>query len=93
MNDETACPAGPFVSVLEIVRLDFTDTGTYVCTYNGTSNTTSIDNSTGVHLYVDDGKHLLKKTGVQFFSAVQGTCLSYFEPHVTSFTRDAISGC
>ena len=55
--------------------LDYRDTGTFVCTYNGTVDTASIDNSTRVHLYVDDGVHLLKQSGVTSLRAVQSESL------------------
>jgi hypothetical protein len=51
--------------------LDYRDTGTFICTYNGTADITSIDNSTRVHLYVEDDTHLMKHSGVDMMSAVQ----------------------
>lgn len=60
-----------YVAQLTIEKLKYTDTGTFTCTYNGTTDLTSIDNSTSVHLYVDDSHHLLKETGVDFFHVVQ----------------------
>ena len=62
----------PYVAVLTITRLKYSDTGTFTCTYNGTTDLESIDNSTSVHLYVDDGHHLLKTTSsFDFLHAVQ----------------------
>ena len=37
-----------YVAELRLARLNFTDTGTFTCTYNGTTDITSIDNSTKV---------------------------------------------
>jgi hypothetical protein len=37
----------------------YSDTGTFICSYNGTMDLTSIDNSSNVHLFVDDGVHLV----------------------------------
>lgn len=62
---------GAHVSSLNIHDLVYTDTGTYVCTYNGTTDTTSIDNSTRVHLYVEDDLHLMKQSAVEFLRLVQ----------------------
>ena len=60
-----------YVSELRLKDLNYMDTGTFTCTYNGTSDLASIDNSTKVHLYVDDGQHLLKDAGFNFFMVVQ----------------------
>ena len=51
--------ASGYVSELSLSRLVYSDTGSFVCTYNGTVDTTSIDNSTRVHLYVEDDQHLV----------------------------------
>lgn len=65
-----------YVAVLTITRLKYSDTGTFTCTYNGTTDLASIDNSTSVHLYVDDSHHLLKTTSsMDFFHAVQSQTL------------------
>ena len=61
------------VAELTIADLRYDDTGTFVCTYNGTRDTGSIDNSTRVHLYVEDDEHLLKQSGVEFLHFVQST--------------------
>ena len=55
-------------SELKISDTVYTDTGTFVCTYNGTTDLNAVDNSTGVHLYVEDEQHLLKQSGVEFVS-------------------------
>lgn len=65
-----------FVAVLTITQLEFSDTGTFTCTYNGTTDLDSIDNSTSVHLYVDDRNHLLRATSsFDFLHAVQSQTL------------------
>jgi len=51
----------------------YSDTGTFTCSYNGTLDLSSIDNSTNVHLYVDDGEHLLKHSSFEFYVATQGS--------------------
>ena len=51
----------------------YTDTGTFICSYNGTMDVSSIDNSSRVHLFVDDGQHLLKFSSFEFFRATQGS--------------------
>ena len=51
----------------------YSDTGTFICSYNGTVDLTSIDNSSNVHLFVDDGVHLLKYSSFEFFRATQGS--------------------
>ena len=43
-----------YVAELRLTRLKFTDTGTFTCTYNGTTDITSIDNSTKVGCITDD---------------------------------------
>ena len=60
-----------YIAEMTIRDLGYLDTGTFVCTYNGTTDTTSIDNSTRIHLYVEDGTHLMKQSGVDFMQAVQ----------------------
>lgn len=60
-----------YTTQLNIRHLRYSDTGTFTCTYNGTTDLTSIDNSTKVHIYVEDPNHLLKETGYQFFMVVQ----------------------
>ena len=63
---------GPHVSELRLVRLGYADTGTFVCTYDGTGpDTSSPDNSTRVHLYVEDGRHLMVSSGVEMLQFVQ----------------------
>ena len=57
--------------MLTITGLKYSDTGTFTCTYNGTTDLDSIDNSTSVHLYVDDRNHLLRTSGFDFLQAVQ----------------------
>jgi hypothetical protein len=52
----------------------YSDTGTFTCSYNGTLDLTSIDNTTNVHLYVDDGVHLLKHSSIEFYVATQVMC-------------------
>ena len=47
------------ISEIKIRDLFYEDTGTFVCAYNGTTDFTAIDNSSAIHLYVEDGKHLL----------------------------------
>ena len=65
-----------YVTVLTIKRLTYSDTGTFTCTYNGTTDLDSIDNSTSVHLYVDDRNHLLRTTSsFDFLHAVQSQTL------------------
>ena len=54
----------------------YSDTGTFTCTYNGTIDLISIDNSSSVHLYVDDGVHLLKQSSYEFFVATQGSAFN-----------------
>ncbi len=61
-----------YVSELALRSLAYTDTGTFVCTFNGTTDTDSIDNSTRVHLYVEDEEHLLKQSGVEILQLVHG---------------------
>ena len=69
-NDKT------YVTVLRIKGLTYSDTGTFTCTYNGTTDLDSIDNSTSVHLYVDDRNHLLRTTSsFDFLHAVQSQTL------------------
>ena len=69
-NDKT------YVTVLTIKGLTYSDTGTFTCTYNGTTDLDSIDNSTSVHLYVDDRNHLLRTTSsFDFLHAVQSQTL------------------
>ena len=69
-------PLIPYVAVLTITNLKYSDTGTFTCTYNGTTDLASIDNSTSVHLYVDDSHHLLKtSSSMDFFHAVQSQTL------------------
>ncbi len=46
-----------------------------MCTYNGTWDTQSIDNSTRVHLYVEDDAHLMKHSGVDMMGAVQSEAM------------------
>lgn len=60
-----------YIAEMTIRDLGYLDTGTFVCTYNGTTDTSSIDNSTRIHLYVEDGTHLMKQSGVDFMQAVQ----------------------
>ncbi|XP_059087174.1 vascular endothelial growth factor receptor 1-like [Tigriopus californicus] len=60
-----------YIADMTIRDLKYKDTGTFICTYNGTVDTSSIDNSSSVHLYVDDGKHLMKNSGMDFLQAVQ----------------------
>lgn len=64
-----------YVTVLTITGLKYSDTGTFTCTYNGTTDLDSIDNSTSVHLYVDDRNHLLRTSGFDFLQAVQSQTL------------------
>ena len=65
-----------YVAVLKIAQLKYSDTGTFTCTYNGTTDLKSIDNSTSVHLYVDDRNHLLRTTSsFDFLHAVQSQTL------------------
>ncbi len=67
------------VSELRLSDLNYLDTGTFVCTYNGTGSgpdaagSDSVDNSTRVHLYVEDERHLLRTTGVEFLQFVQSS--------------------
>ena len=69
-NDKT------YDTVLTIKGLTYSDTGTFTCTYNGTTDLDSIDNSTSVHLYVDDRNHLLRTTSsFDFLHAVQSQTL------------------
>ncbi len=63
--------ADVFSAELALSNLVYSDTGTYTCTYNGTEDIDSIDNSTSVHLYVDNGVNLLRSTELQFGKAVQ----------------------
>jgi hypothetical protein len=63
------------VAELTISKLRYSDTGTFTCTYNGTVDISSIDNSSHVHLYVEDDAHLLKQAGVDFLQAVQSQSL------------------
>ena len=60
-----------FESSLTIRDLNFTDTGTLICAYNGTTDLTSIDNSSKIHLYVDDKTHILKFSGFDYMQAIQ----------------------
>ncbi len=74
------------VSELRLRGLRYTDTGTFVCTYNGTgADTSSIDNSTRVHLFVEDPRHLLKLTGVDFFQANENEAGFCVDPFVILF--------
>jgi hypothetical protein len=60
-----------FIAELVIRDLTYNDTGTLTCAYNGTADLTAIDNSSSIHLYVEDGQHLLKHSGFDFLQAVQ----------------------
>ena len=60
-----------FESQIQIRDLNYTDTGTLVCAYNGTTDLTSIDNSSKIHLYVEDKKHILKESGFDYMQAIQ----------------------
>ena len=60
-----------FESQLQIRDLDYQDTGTLICAYNGTTDLTSIDNSSKIHLYVEDKKHILKESGFDYMQAIQ----------------------
>ena len=46
-----------YVAELRLTRLKYTDTGTFTCTYNGTTDITSIDNSTKVGCITDDSRY------------------------------------
>uniref|UniRef100_A0A0K2U975 Platelet-derived growth factor receptor-like protein n=1 Tax=Lepeophtheirus salmonis TaxID=72036 RepID=A0A0K2U975_LEPSM len=60
------------ISSLNISDLIYTDTGTYICVYNGTRNIEqATENVTSMHLYVSDDAHLLKKSGFEFLRAIQ----------------------
>lgn len=48
-----------YVSTLTVRHMVYTDTGSYICSFNGTKDFTSIDNSTRLHIYVYDESHLL----------------------------------
>ena len=45
--------------------------GTYVCSFNGTEDLTSIDNNTALHVYVYDQVHLLTREDFDFQLLVQ----------------------
>jgi hypothetical protein len=45
--------------------------GTYVCSFNGTEDLTSIDNNTALHMYVYDQVHLLTREDFDFQQFVQ----------------------
>ena len=60
-----------FIAELTIRDLNYFDTGTLICAYNGTSDLTAIDKSTKIHLYVHDKQHVLKFTGVEFLQVTQ----------------------
>ena len=51
---------------LVIRDLNYTDTGTLICAYNGTSDLEAIDQSSKIHLFVEDKKHLLKYSGFDY---------------------------
>ena len=56
---------------LVIRDLHYTDTGTLICAYNGTHDLEAIDQSSSIHLYVEDKVHLLKNSGFDFLQVVQ----------------------
>ena len=62
-----------FVATLTIVHMVYTDTGSYICSFNGTDDHSSIDNSTSLHIYVYDYIHLLTRenNGFDFHQFVQ----------------------
>ena len=60
-----------YMTQLHIRDLRYSDTSDFTCTYNGTTDLSSIDNSTKVHIYVEDPKHLLTQMGYHFFMVVQ----------------------
>ena len=60
-----------FTAELTIRDLNFADTNTLMCAYNGTSDLTAIDKSTPIHLYVEDKEHPLKYSGYEFLQVVQ----------------------
>ena len=60
-----------FAAILNLRDLNFTDTGSLICAYNGTTDFTDIDNSSSIHLFVEDKRHLLKYSGFEFYQAVQ----------------------
>ena len=45
--------------------------GTYVCSFNGTEDLTSIDNNTALHVYVYDQVHLITREDFDFQQFVQ----------------------
>ena len=60
-----------FTADLVLRDVSYKDTGTLTCSYNGTYDINSIDNSSSIHLYVEDKSHLLKNSGFDYFTAKQ----------------------
>lgn len=64
------------VSQLVISDVVYTDTSTLKCVYNGTTDVSTLDNSSSIHLYVEDPQHLLKHSGFDFLQAVQSQTIN-----------------
>lgn len=62
-----------FIAELTIRDLQFNDTGTLTCAYNGTEDLEAIDKSSKIHLFVEDKEHPLKMTGFEYFRPVQSS--------------------
>lgn len=62
-----------FIAELTIRDLQFNDTGTLTCAYNGTTDLDAIDKSSNIHLFVEDKEHPLKMTGFEYFRPVQSS--------------------
>lgn len=60
-----------YISNLLIRHMVYTDTGSYVCSFNGSKDLRSIDSNTGIHIYVFDEIHLLTHSGFDFQQSVQ----------------------
>jgi len=61
----------PYRATLTLDTTVYTDTGSYICSFNGSSDLQAIDQNTAIHVYVYDEVHLLTHSGFDFQQSVQ----------------------
>jgi len=60
-----------FISTISISTTVYKDTGSYICSFDGSSDLQAIDLNTAIHVYVYDEVHLLTHSGFDFQQSVQ----------------------
>lgn len=61
---------GGYFTILKIKHLVYTDTGSYVCSFNESRDITAQESSAKIYIFVFDSIHLLTNTGFDFQQSV-----------------------